>query len=170
MHTSAFARRLQAPAAASLENSHRFHGCHMAPPARAGFWIPLVEAPTTEKTRLSFGSGPTPRRLTVTGSRNHLSDIVVWSLKRGGPGGKPPVPARAPMLSPSVLFICQRRDGGLPGGPVVKNLPCNMGDISSIPGPGRSHMLWGDQALAAQLLSLLLSLQAATTEPTCSNY
>ena len=144
MHTSAFARHLQAPAAASLENSHRFHGCHMAPPARAGFWIPLVEAPTTEKTRLSFGSGPTPRRLTVTGSRNHLSDIMVWSLKRGGPGGKPPVPARAPMLSPSMLFICQRRDRGLPGGPVVKNLPCNMGDTSSIPGPGRSHMLWGN--------------------------
>ena len=29
---------------------------------------------------------------------------------------------------------------GFPGGPVVKNLPCNAGDTSSIPGPGRSHM------------------------------
>ena len=144
MHTSAFARHLQAPAAASLENSHRFHGCHMAPPTRAGLWIPLVEAPTTVKTCLTFGSGPNPRRLTVTESRNHLSDITVWSLKRGGPGWKPPVPVRAPMLSTNMLFICQRRDGGFPGGPVVKNLPCNMGNTGSIPGPGRPHMLWGN--------------------------
>ena len=144
MHTSAFARHLQAPAAASLENSHRFHGCHMAPPTRAGLWIPLVEAPTTVKTCLTFGSGPNPRRLTVTESRNHLSDITVWSLKRGGPGWKPPVPVRAPILSTNMLFICQRRDGGFPGGPVVKNLPCNMGNTGSIPGPGRPHMLWGN--------------------------
>ena len=27
---------------------------------------------------------------------------------------------------------------GFPGGPVVKNLPCNEGDTDSIPGPGRS--------------------------------
>ena len=30
--------------------------------------------------------------------------------------------------------------GGFPGGPVVKNPPCNAGDTSSIPGLGRSHM------------------------------
>ena len=29
---------------------------------------------------------------------------------------------------------------GFLGGPVVKNAPCNAGDIASIPGPGRSHM------------------------------
>ena len=29
---------------------------------------------------------------------------------------------------------------GFPGSPVVKNLPCNAGDTSSIPGLGRSHM------------------------------
>ena len=28
-----------------------------------------------------------------------------------------------------------------PGGPVVKNLPVNAGDMGSIPGPGRSSML-----------------------------
>ena len=28
-----------------------------------------------------------------------------------------------------------------PGGAVVKNLPANAGDMGSIPGPGRSHML-----------------------------
>ena len=30
---------------------------------------------------------------------------------------------------------------GFPGGPVVKNLPANAGDMGSIPAPGRSHML-----------------------------
>ena len=29
---------------------------------------------------------------------------------------------------------------GLPGGPVVKNQPCNARDTGLIPGPGRSHM------------------------------
>ena len=28
-------------------------------------------------------------------------------------------------------------------GPVVKNPPANAGDVDSIPGPGRSHMLGG---------------------------
>ena len=28
--------------------------------------------------------------------------------------------------------------------PVVKNLPCNAENINSIPGPGRSHMPWGN--------------------------
>ena len=31
-----------------------------------------------------------------------------------------------------------------PGGPVVKNLPTNAGDMGSIPGPGRSHMQWSN--------------------------
>ena len=30
--------------------------------------------------------------------------------------------------------------GDFPGGPVVKNLPANAGDMGSIPGPGRSHV------------------------------
>ena len=30
---------------------------------------------------------------------------------------------------------------GLPGGPVVKNPPTNAGDMGSISGQGRSHML-----------------------------
>ena len=28
-----------------------------------------------------------------------------------------------------------------PGSPVVENLPANAGEMGSIPGPGRSHML-----------------------------
>ena len=30
--------------------------------------------------------------------------------------------------------------GGFPGGPVVKNLPANAGDMGSSPGPERYHM------------------------------
>ena len=44
--------------------------------------------------------------------------------------------------------------GGFPGGAVVKNRPANAGDKGSIPGPGRSHMLWSKLASAPQLLSL----------------
>ena len=29
-----------------------------------------------------------------------------------------------------------------PGGAVVKNLPASAGEMGSIPGPGRFHMLW----------------------------
>ena len=29
---------------------------------------------------------------------------------------------------------------GFPGGAMVKNLPANVGDMGSSPGPGRSHM------------------------------
>ena len=32
---------------------------------------------------------------------------------------------------------------GFPGGPVVKNLPANAGDVGLIPGSGRSHMPQG---------------------------
>ena len=39
-----------------------------------------------------------------------------------------------------------------PGGTVLKNLPANAGDMSSIPGPGRSHMPRG------------------ATKPVCHNY
>ena len=30
------------------------------------------------------------------------------------------------------------------GGPVVKNLPANAGDMGLIPGLGRFHMPWGN--------------------------
>ena len=40
-----------------------------------------------------------------------------------------------------------------PGGRVVKNLPANTGDVGSIPGPGRFHMLWSNQVCAPHLLS-----------------
>ena len=33
------------------------------------------------------------------------------------------------------------KDGGFPGGSVVKNPPANVGDMDSIPDPERSHVL-----------------------------
>ena len=61
---------------------------------------------------------------------------------------------------------------GFPGSPVVKNLPCNAGDTSSIPGLGRSHMPHGNWASGPQLVSpssgacklQLLSPRSMTTE------
>ena len=43
--------------------------------------------------------------------------------------------------------------GGFPGGSVVKNLSVNAGDMCSIPGLGRSHMLWSNQTHGPQLES-----------------
>ena len=44
------------------------------------------------------------------------------------------------LLDPRIPPLAkQRRNRGLPGGSVVKNLPFNSGDAGSIPGPGRSY-------------------------------
>ena len=52
---------------------------------------------------------------------------------------------------------------GCPDGPVVKDLPCNAGDSSSIPSPGWSHMLWGSWALEPILSN-------GRVAPACSNW
>ena len=36
---------------------------------------------------------------------------------------------------------------------MVKDLPANAGDVGSIPGLRRSHMLWNNKARAPELLS-----------------
>ena len=54
---------------------------------------------------------------------------------------------------------------GFPTGPVVKNLPCNAGDIGLNPGPGISHLPQGN---SVQLLSLhprVLELQLLKPTP-----
>ena len=43
--------------------------------------------------------------------------------------------------------------GGFPGGPVVKNSPCSVGNMGLIPGLGRSHMPQSNESLAPHLLS-----------------
>ena len=37
---------------------------------------------------------------------------------------------------------------------MVKHLPANAGDTRLIPGLGRSHMMWGNEAREPQLLGL----------------
>ena len=37
------------------------------------------------------------------------------------------------------FYLKQKQD--FLGGPVIENLPANAGDMGSIPGPGRSHIL-----------------------------
>ena len=50
--------------------------------------------------------------------------------------------------------------GDFPGGTVDKNLPSNAGDMGSIPGPERFHMLQNSWPWEPQVLSL----HSATTE------
>ena len=38
------------------------------------------------------------------------------------------------------LQVKETKKGAFPGGPVVKNLPANVRDTGSIPGPARSHV------------------------------
>ena len=72
----------------------------------------------------------------------------------------------------SSMFKILHNPWGFPGGSVVKNLPANAGDTGLIPGPGRSHVPWSNQAQVPQLLSLcsraqeprLLSPRVTTTE------
>ena len=51
-----------------------------------------------------------------------------------------------------ILFRSQLLD--FPGGIVAKNLPASVGNMGSIPGLGRFHLLWSNQARSPQLLSL----------------
>ena len=46
----------------------------------------------------------------------------------------------------------QEFSSDFPRGPVDMNEPANAGDMGSIPGPGRFHMLQGNLAHAPQLL------------------
>ena len=41
-----------------------------------------------------------------------------------------------------VILFKNSTGGGLPGGPVVKNLPANAGNMGSIPGLGRFLILY----------------------------
>ena len=43
---------------------------------------------------------------------------------------------------PKISLI--KKESDFPGGTVVKNPPANAGNTGSSPGPGRSHMPWGN--------------------------
>ena len=76
--------------------------------------------------------------------------------REGEPGPEAVMPQTP--LSPATLSPPHSRPfkkwlmEGFPGGSVGKNLPANLGDMSSIPGPGRSHMLWDNEAGVPQLI------------------
>ena len=53
------------------------------------------------------------------------------------------------------MILYKATVGDFPGGPVVKNLPCNAGDMGWIMvGEPRYHMLWSNQPQTSQLESL----------------
>ena len=54
----------------------------------------------------------------------------------------------------------------IPGGPEVKNLPANAGDVSLIPGPGRSDMPRGSRAHVLQLVKPAAHLGAGAPTAT----
>ena len=51
-----------------------------------------------------------------------------------------------------MVIEIRRKISDFPGGPGVKNPQANAGCMGWIPGPGRFHMLWGNQACTPQLL------------------
>ena len=82
------------------------------------------------------------------------------------------------MLHPAArLLLLKWGTGNFPGGPVVKNLPCNAGDASSIPDPGTkiphteewlgaccnywAHELWSPHATTREARVLQLRPSAA---------
>ena len=55
-------------------------------------------------------------------------------------------------LTSNFSFEIQDRDS--PGGPVAKNPPAKTGHVGLIPGPRRSHMLWGKKPVRCNHWSL----------------
>ena len=58
-----------------------------------------------------------------------ILEATLWGL------GKERHPAASAFLV-AFLYCGQKQPEGFPGGPVVKNLPANVGDMGLIPGPG----------------------------------
>ena len=74
--------------------------------------------------------------------------MAVQPLPGAGPGGggPPGLPGR-PCLPPGAqgLGAAGEPCEGFPGGTVDKKPPANAGDMGLIPGPGRPHVLHGEQ-------------------------
>ena len=47
-------------------------------------------------------------------------------------------------------ILTLKKPWDFPGGPEVKNPPCNAGDMGLIPGPGRFHMMQSNKDYAPQ--------------------
>ena len=99
---------------------------------------------------LSRSSGTTLTPLGIRGSSTCpvLLWLQVWCAK--------PVPGSPDFLTSfRTVFVFLDR----PGDPGVKDPPASVGDMGSIPGPGRSHVPWGN-----------LGPGVTTPEPTCHNH
>ena len=64
-----------------------------------------------------------------------------------------------PKFTPSDSFKCHPQD--FLGGPAVKNPPCNVGDVGTIPGRGTK--------IPHAIGQLNISMSATATEPVCLN-
>ena len=58
----------------------------------------------------------------------------------------------------------ESRNCAIPGGPVVKNLPANAGDMGLIPGAGRSHSHWATREVPNNCRSPQLQKSPTTAE------
>ena len=61
------------------------------------------------------------------------------------------------------ILLCINYIMSFLGGPVVKSLPANAGDMGSSPAPGAFHTPWGNLARVPQLLSPCPATREATT-------
>ena len=52
----------------------------------------------------------------------------------------------------SIKINYKKKTKDFPGGPLVKNLPANVGDIHLTSGPGRFHILRSNETCVPQLL------------------
>ena len=87
-----------------------------------------------------------------------LSNCFREELSRGYEGGS------IHGMTRRLLLSYENRGWALPGGPVLKNPPCNAKDGSSIPGLGTNH--------AVEHLSQNATLEspcATVKDPTCHN-
>ena len=109
------------------------------------------------------GSGRLPSR------RTERTDVITL------PSPQPPSVHKGLVLLILVNeVIFKFRFDDFSGGPVVKNLPANTGDMGLSPGPGRFHMPWGQLSWCTTELNLctpepeLCTRRAATSSPPCN--
>ena len=92
------------------------------------------------------------------------SKINIWIYRLSRAGG----PSHRGWASSNLqkAWVEQKAEkGDFPGGPLVQNPPANAGDMGLIPGPGRFHVLQGNEANTPEVLSP--RSRAATTEHVC---
>ena len=67
---------------------------------------------------------------------------------------------------PAWQEMLKENSSGFPGGSVVRSLPARAGDTGSIPGSGRSHMLWSPKPIATAPEPVLRTRELQLLKPT----